>query len=131
MHRLSAAYIIVSKIELRLRSLSIPTYLLVGREYRKAGARRLVLVRSPESPKGNWSATELSEPALQFRLGRIMGQAAKMKDLAPLGKKGSDIGMGVHRTGENLGVLVRRLRFADQAPKHPGKSYGFLHGAAR
>lgn len=102
----------------------------MGREHGKAGARGLVLVRSPKSPEGNWPATELSEPALQFRLSGVVGQAAEVKDLAPLGKEGPDISVGIHRASEDFWVLMGRLRLADQTPKNASESNGLLHGAA-
>lgn len=107
------------------------TYLLVGRKHSEAGARGLVLVRSAKSPESNGPATELSEPALQFRLGSVMWQATEVKNLAPLGEEGPDIGVRIHRTGEDFGMLVRRLRLANQTPQDPGESNGLIHGTAR
>lgn len=103
----------------------------MGRKDGKAGACGLVLVRSAKSPESNGSATELSEPALQFRLGGVVWQATEVKNLTPFGKESPDICVGIHRTGQNLGVLVRRLRLADETPQDPSESNGLVHSTTR
>ena len=106
------------------------THLLVGREDGKASASGLVLVWCPQSPEGDGTTTELGEPALQLRLGSIVGQATKVQDLAPFRQKGPNISMSIHGTSEDLRVFLGRLRLADQATKHTGESDRFLHGPA-
>lgn len=106
------------------------TYLFVGRENGKASAGRLVLVRSPEGPESNWSTTELGEPALQFGLGGVVGQAAHVKNLAALGKESPDVGTSIHGPGEDVGVVLWGLRLADQAAKDTSEGDGLLHGAS-
>lgn len=107
------------------------TYLLVGRKNGKAGAGRLVLLRSSKSPECNGTATELGEPALELGLGGIVGQARHVKNFASLGKKGTNIGSGVHWASQNVGVLLRGLRLANEAAKNSSEGDGLLHGTAR
>lgn len=102
----------------------------MGRKDGKSGTGGLVLVRRPQSPEGNGTTTKLGEPALQFRLSSIVGQTAEVQDLAALSQEGTDVGPGIHRTGKNLGVLVRGLRLADQTAEDTGEGDGLLHGAA-
>lgn len=90
-----------------------------------------MLVGSSQRPECNGTATELGEPAFQLRLCRIVGQATEVKNLAALSQEGPDVGVSIHGAGQDLGVLVRRLRLADQAPEHTGQSDRFLHGTAR
>lgn len=52
----------------------VSTYLLMGREDRKTSTSRLMLLWSAESPEGDGATTKLGEPALQLRLGSVMGQ---------------------------------------------------------
>ena len=60
-----------------------------------------------------------------------MGQTTQVKDLATLGKEGPDIGVSIHGTSEDLGVLVGWLGLADQAPQHTRQGNGLLHRATR
>lgn len=57
-----------------------------------------------------------------------MRKAAHVKDLATLRQESTNVGAGVHGTGENIRVLVGRLRLADQTAKDSCKSDGLLHG---
>lgn len=106
------------------------THLFVGREDGKASAGGLVLVGGAQSPEGNGSAAELGEPALELRLGRVVGEAAHVEDLAALRQEGADVGTGIHGAGQDVGVLVGRVGLADQAAEDSGESDGLLHGAA-
>lgn len=101
------------------------------RENGKAGTRRLVLVRSTESPEGNGTTTELGKPALQFRLRRIMGQTAQVQHLAAFRQESTDIRPGIHGASHDLGVFMRRLGLADQSSEHSSQSDGLLHGPSR
>lgn len=101
------------------------------REHCESSTSRLVLVRSPQSPEGNWPATELGEPALQLRLRGVVGETTQVQDLAALGQEGTNIGVGIHWPSKNLGVLVWGLGLADQTPKDTGESDGLFHSTAR
>jgi hypothetical protein len=94
------------------------TYLFVRGEDGKASARGLVLLGSAQRPKGNGSAAKLGEPALQLRLGGVMGKTRHVKHLAALRQEGTNIGASVHGAGENIRVLVGRLRLADESFEH-------------
>lgn len=100
------------------------------RKNSKTSTSGLVLIRSTQSPESNRATTKLSKPALQFRLRSVMGQTAEVQDLATFRQKGTDIGSGIHGTGQNLGMLMRRLRLADQTAQHTSEGDGFLHGTA-
>lgn len=99
------------------------------RKNSETSAGRLVLVRGSQSPESDGTSTKLGEPALQFRLSGVVRQTAQVKDLATLSKEGPDIGVSIHGASENLGVLVRWLGLADQAPQHTGQGDGLLHSA--
>lgn len=101
------------------------------RENGKASASRLVLVWRPQSPKGDRATTELGEPTLQFGLSGIVGQATEVQNLAAFRQEGPDVGMGIHGTGQDLGVFLRRLGLADQTPQDASESNRFLHSTAR
>jgi hypothetical protein len=102
----------------------------MGREDGETGAGRLVLVGSAEGPEGNGSTTELSEPRLKLRLGRVVGQAAHVEDLAALREEGSDISVRIHRLGQHVRVFLGRLALADEASKDAGQGNSFFHRAA-
>lgn len=57
-----------------------------------------------------------------------MRKAAHVKDLATLRQESTNVCAGVHGTGENIRVLVGRLRLADQTAKDSCKGDGLLHG---
>lgn len=107
---------------------SVETYLFVGGKDGKAGASRLVLVRSPEGPEGDWPATKLREPALQFRLSGVVREAAHVQDLAALSEESPNIGTSVHWASEHIRVLVSRLRLADETTEDSSKRNGLFHG---
>lgn len=102
----------------------------MGRKDGESSAGGLVLVRSSQCPEGDGPAAKLSEPALQFRLSGIVGQTAQVKHLAPFGQESPNIGVCIHGPSENLGVLMGRLRLADQAAQHTGQRDRLLHGTA-
>lgn len=52
-----------------------------------------------------------------------------MQDLAALGKEGSHVSASIHRPGENIRVLMSRLRLALQTSQHPSECDGFFHGS--
>jgi hypothetical protein len=106
------------------------THLLVGREYSKSSASGLVLLRGSKGPEGNGSATKLGEPALKLGLGCVVGETRHVKNLAPLGKEGSNIGSSIHRSSQDIRVLLRRLRLSDQASQNSSKSDGLFHGTS-
>lgn len=106
------------------------TDLLMGREDGEAGSSWLVLIWSAESPESDWATTELGEPALKLRLGGVVWKTSHVKDLAALRQEGSDIGTGIHWSGEDIWVLVCWLRLGNQAAENPGKSDCLLHGTA-
>lgn len=105
-------------------------YLFVGRKDGKAGARRLVLLRGSQSPKCNGTATKLGEPALELGLGGIVGQAGHVKNFTSLRQESTNIGSGVHWTGQDIGVLLGGLGLANQTPQDSGECNGLLHGTA-
>lgn len=87
-----------------------------------------MLIRSPEGPEGDWTAAELCKPAFELRLGGIMGKTAQVQHFAPLGQEGTNVRSRIHGAGQDLGVLVRGLRLANQAAEDAGQRNGFLHG---
>src|SRR6478609_2545591 len=99
----------------------------MGREYGKSSAGGLVLFRSSKSPEGNGSAAKLGEPALKFGLGCIVGETRHVENLAPLGKESSNIGSSIHRSGQNIRVLLGRLGLSDQTTENSGKGNGLFH----
>ena len=103
----------------------------MGREDGKASASWLVLVRSPQSPESNGTAAKLSVPALQLRLRGVVGKTAHVEHLAALSQERPNVSSGVQRTSEDLGMLVGRLRLADEAAKDASKGDGLLHGTTR
>lgn len=130
--RLSAAYHLMSgSCSRKQREKLKSTYLLVGRENGKARASGLVLIRRPESPESDWTTAKLGEPAFQFRLCSVVGQAAQMEDLAALCQKGTNIRSGIHGSSQDFRVLVWRLRLANQAAENASQSDGLLHCPAR
>lgn len=102
----------------------------MGREDSKTCAGGLVLLRGSKCPERNRATTKLGEPALKLRLGSIVRQTRHVQDLAPLREERPDICPGVHGSGQNVGVIVRRLRFADQTTENSSQSNGFFHGTA-
>lgn len=54
-----------------------------------------------------------------------------MKDFAPFRKKSTNIGSCIHGSGENIGVLLRGLRLANQTTENSRERDSFLHSAAR
>lgn len=103
----------------------------MGREYGKAGSSGLVLLWCSQGPKGNGSAAKLCEPTLELRLRSIVRQARHVKDLAALRKESTNISASVHGPGQDIGVLVGRLRLADEPTKDTSQSHGFFHGPTR
>lgn len=99
------------------------------REHGKAGASGLVLLGSPKSPESNGTATKLGEPALKLGLSSIMGQTRHVQNLAPLRKERSDICPGIHWPSQDIRVILRGLRLADQTTQNAGQGDGLLHGA--
>lgn len=103
----------------------------MGRENSKTCACGLVLLRGSKCPERNRATTKLGEPAFQLGLSSIMRQTRHMQDLAPLRKERPDICPGVHRSGQNIGVVVRRLGLANQTAENAGQGNSFFHGTAR
>lgn len=101
------------------------------RKHSKTSPGWLVLIGGSESPESNWATTELSEPALQLRLCGIVGQSAKMKDLATFGKESTNVGSGVHWPSENFRMLMSRLGLADQTTKNSSQRNRLLHSTSR
>jgi hypothetical protein len=54
-----------------------------------------------------------------------------MENLAALRQKGTNIRSGIHGPSQDLRVLVRRLRLANQAAENASQSDGLLHCPAR
>lgn len=104
--------------------------LFMGRKDGKPSARGLVLIRRTQGPECNRTTAKLREPALQFGLRGVMGQTTEVQDLAALRQEGAYISPGIHGPGQDLGMLMRGLRFADKAPEDAGQGDGLLHGAA-
>jgi hypothetical protein len=90
-----------------------------------------MLVRGTEGPEGDGSTTELCEPTLELGLGGVVGKTAHVEDLAALRQEGSHVCASVHGASEDIGVLMGRLRLADQTAEDSCKSDGLLHGTAR
>lgn len=103
--------------------------LFVGGEDGEAGAGGFVLIGGAQGPKCNGATAKLSEPALELRLGGIVGQAGHVQDLATLREKGAHVGAGIHGPGEDVRVFVRGLGLANQAAEDAGQRDGLLHGA--
>ena len=57
-----------------------------------------------------------------------MGQTTEVQDLAAFRQKGAHFSPGIHGPGQDLGVLMRGLRFADQTTENAGQGDGLLHG---
>ena len=93
-------------------------------------ASRFVLVRCAQGPEGDRATTKLREPALQFRLGGVVRQAAHVEDLAALREERANICAGIHWLGENVGVLGGRLRLADEATENACECNRLFHSAA-
>lgn len=53
-----------------------------------------------------------------------------MQHLAPLGKESPDVRAGIHRPGEHIRVLIRRLGLPDQAAEDTCEGDGFVHSPA-
>jgi hypothetical protein len=104
--------------------------LLMGREYGESSACGLMLLRGSKSPEGNGPATKLGEPTLKLGLGCVVGETRHVKNLAPLGKEGSNIGSSIHGSSQNIRVLLGRLGLSDQASKNSSKSDGLFHGTS-
>lgn len=105
--------------------------LFVGGEDGEASTSGLVLVGGAEGPESDGPTTELSEPTLELGLGGVMRKSAHVKDLATLRQESTHVCAGIHGAGEDIGVLVGRLRLADQTAKDSCKGDGLLHGATR
>lgn len=85
------------------------THFFMRREDGKASSGGLMLFRSTQSPECDRSTTKLSEPALKFRLRGVVRKAGHMKDLASLRKESSDIGSSIHRSGQDIRMILGRL----------------------
>jgi hypothetical protein len=59
-----------------------------------------------------------------------MRESTHVQDFAALRQEGAHVGTGIHGTGENVGVLVGRLRLANQTTENSSQSDGLLHGTA-
>jgi hypothetical protein len=129
--RLSAACMQCQNYETENKDKLNNTYLLVRRENGEARASGLMLIRCAESPESDRTTTELGEPAFQFRLCSVVGQTAQMENLAALCQEGTNVRSGVHGPSQDLRVLVRRLRLADQATEDASQSDGLLHCPTR
>ena len=105
--------------------------LFVGRKHGKASARGLVLLGGAESPKGNRATAKLREPALELRLGSVVGQSGHVQNLTPLRQECTDVGACIHRARENIGVLVSGLGLADEPAKNASEGDRLLHCSAR
>src|SRR5271170_4325702 len=107
------------------------SYLFVGGEYGEACSRGFMLIRRAHCPESNRSAAKLSKPTFQFRLCSVMRQAAHMEDFALFCQKGLYISSGVHRSTQDLRVLMRRLGLADQASEDSSEGDCFLQCPTR
>ncbi len=114
-----------------LRGRGINTHLFMRREDGKSSASRLVLLGGPQGPEGDGTAAKLGKPALEFRLGCIVGKARHVQNLATLREKSPNICTSIHGTSQHVGMLVSRLRLPDKPPKDTGKCNSFLHSPAR
>lgn len=103
----------------------------MGRKDGEAGAGRLVLLRSAESPERNGPTAVLGEPALQFRLGGVVRQARHVQNLAALRQESTNISTGIHGAGKHVRMFMSRLGLANQAAQDTSKGDSFLHGTAR
>ena len=90
-----------------------------------------MLLRGAEGPKGNRATAKLGKPALQLRLRSVMRQTRHVQNLASLGKEGANIGACIHGTGQNVGVLLRGLRLANEASKDSRESNSLFHCSSR
>lgn len=54
-----------------------------------------------------------------------------MKDLTPFREKGPNVSSGIHRSGEDIRMVLRWLRLVDQSPQNPCQCDSFLHRATR
>jgi hypothetical protein len=59
-----------------------------------------------------------------------MRQTRHVQDLAPLREERPDIRPGIHGPGQNVGVIVRRLRLANQTAENSSQGDGLFHGTA-
>lgn len=53
-----------------------------------------------------------------------------MKDLAALGEESTNVSTSIHGASKNVGMLMRRLRLADESFENASQGDGFLHCAA-
>jgi hypothetical protein len=53
-----------------------------------------------------------------------------VKDLATFGEESTNVSASIHGARENLGMLMRRLRLADESFENASQGDGFLHCAA-
>ena len=97
----------------------------------ETSAGRLVLVGSSQGPESNGPTTELGEPALQLRLGCVVRETTHVQDFATLGEESPHVGTSIHGTGEDVGVLLRRLRLADKTTKDSGQGDSLFHRTTR
>lgn len=111
--------------------LECSVYLFVGGEDGEASTSGLMLVGGAEGPESDGSTTELSEPTLELGLGGVMRKSTHVKDLATLRQESTHVCAGIHGAGQDIGVLVGRLRLADQTAKDSCKGDGLLHGTTR
>ena len=77
-----------------------------------------MLVWSAESPESNWSATVLGKPALKLRLSGVVGEAIHVENFASFRKESTYVCSGIHRAGQNVRMILRRLGFADESTKN-------------
>ena len=124
MHKLSAAY---GKLAACNGVLATFAYLFVGRKNGETRASGLVLIGRTQRPEGNRATAELGEPALEFRLCSVMGKTAHVQNLTPLREESANVGAGIHWFCEHVGVVLRRLGFADESSEHACKCDCLFH----
>lgn len=89
-----------------------------------------MLLRRAEGPEGDGAATELGEPALELRLGCVVGQARHVEHLAPFGEEGPDVRTGIHWASEHVRVLIGGLGLPDQTAEDTSEGDSFVHSPA-
>lgn len=102
----------------------------MGRETGKSSTCGFVLIRRTQSPESDGPTAELSEPTFELGLRCVVRQATHVKDFAAFLQKSTNVSVGIHGTGEDIGVFRGRLRFADETLEDSGECNGFLHRAA-
>lgn len=60
-----------------------------------------------------------------------MRQTRHVQNLASLRQKGAYVGTSIHGASENIGMVLGRLRFPDQAAKNSSQCHGLFHCATR